>query len=175
MGGLNSSCVFNSFLSFHFVSSQLLHLFFFISSHWLFFHSFFLMGCYSLFWVFLALIFRLDYFRFFWVSSRFVMFVLSIGFMTWDQSFKYQHQTLKLRYFWLHFLGLFYEIKASSFFLSFFSLCILLLSSSCSRWVLFKEMKMWSGEDAFCLALIFVGSTTLLEIPLRISNQTHYQ
>ena len=112
MGGLNSSCVFNSFLSFHFVSSQLLHLFFFISSHWLFFHSFFLMGCYSLFWVFLALIFRLDYFRFFWVSSRFVMFVLSIGFMTWDQSSKYQHQTLKIEIIWLHFLGLFYEIKA---------------------------------------------------------------
>ena len=33
-------------------------------------------------------------------------------------------------------------------------------------------MKMWSGEDAFCLALIFVGSTTLLKIEFLNWNTT---
>ena len=100
-------------------SSFFLHLFtpifFFFSSLQFFFHSFFLMGCYRLFRAFLALTFRLDYFILFF---GFVVFMLLTGFMTWDQSFKYQHQTLKTEIFWLHFLGLFYEIRVFFFFFS---------------------------------------------------------
>ena len=144
--------------------SSSLHIDFFLSFFALiffFFNSFFLMGCYSLFWAFLALIFGLDYYHFFLggrVFSGFVMFLLLNRLMTWDQSFKYQHQTLKTEIFWLHFLGLFYEIKVF-FFSSFsFSLCILLLSLGCSLWVLFKEMKMWSGRGCIFLNINFCGS-----------------
>ena len=167
------------FLSFFFFFLSSHRFFSFLSSHLFFSFFFFLMGCYSLFWAFLALIFRLDYFSFFWVFSGFVMFVLLTGFMTWDQTFKYPNQTLKSEIFWLHFLGLFYEIKALFFFFLFFlffffSLYILLLPLGCSRWVLFKETKMWSGEDAFCWALIFVGLTILLKIEF-LNWNTHWE
>ena len=67
---------------------------------------------------FWALIFRLHYFSF----LGFMMFVLFTRLMIWDRNFKYQHQTLKTEIFCLHFLGLFYEIKAFSFLLfSFFT------------------------------------------------------
>ena len=50
-----------------------------------------------------------------------MMFELFTRLMIWDRNFNYQHQTLKTEIFRLHFLGLFYEIKAFFFFLLFFS------------------------------------------------------
>ena len=104
----------SSFLFSFFVSSQLLLIFFFfISSHRFFFLSFFTPIFFILFswWVVIVFFghfwlwfFGLDYFSFFWVFFGFVMFVLLTRFMTWNQRFKYPHQTLKSKIFWLHFM-----------------------------------------------------------------------
>ena len=162
-------CFFTAAFDFFFSSSLHTDFFFFISFFtpifFILFSWWVVIVFFGHFWLWF---FGLDYFSFSWVFSGFVMFVLLTRFMTWDQRFKYPHQTFKTKIFWLHLWD------QSFFFVFVFSLCILLLSIGCSHWILLKEMKMWRGEDAFCWALIFVGCTILLKIEFLKWN-THWE